>query len=332
MDKRILIAIALVALAVIVALIVRRPADITAPTEDLAAVPEEQRGYFQTLIDGIRSGGPPKDGIPAIDKPQYEGIAEADEWLQSNDIVFGLINEGEPVAYPQRIVVWHEIVNETIDGVPSSITYCPLTGTVIGFKNPSPDHSNPTLGVSGKLVNSNLIMYDRATDSYWPQIIGTSIIGSETSKRLEEFPITWTTWDRWKKKYPNTKVLTRDTGFFRNYGVGGDPYGSYLDESGYYFRGGSIFPPVHEDNRLEPKDVVVGMRDADRNAVAIVKDVLRDKKTMEVRLGDRTVVVTYDAELDFYSAADKDSGEIVNAFDSMWFPWVAYYPETQLIQ
>lgn len=332
MYKRILIAIVIVAVAVLIALVIRKQPTIPISEKDLSAIPEEQRDYFKTMVAAIRSGGPPKDGIPAVDKPKYESASSANEWLQPNDVVFGLLNDGKPFAYPQRIVVWHEIVNETVNGIPSSITYCPLTGTVIGFKNPAPDSSNPTLGVSGKLVNSNLIMYDRASDSYWPQILGKAVMGTETGNSLEEFPIVWTTWAKWKKKYPDTRVLTKNTGFFRDYGLGGDPYGSYLDETGYYFKGGSIFPPINEDDRLGPKDVVVGLRDIDRNAVAILKDTLRKKKKMDVALGDRTVTVTYDPELDFYAAADKETGETVNAFDSMWFPWFSYYPDTELIQ
>lgn len=326
--------IGILAVLVLVILVWRpfSPSTISVTEEQLATYPEEERDYVLSLVDGIRSGGPPKDGIPAVDEPQYESAASADAWLEANDVVFGVDYEGEVFAVPQRILVWHEIANETIGGDHLSITYCPLTGTAIGYKSPSLQAHDPSLGVSGKLVNSNLIMYDRATDSYWPQILGGAITGEEAGEQLDEFPIVWTTWEKWKTKYPETRVLSRETGFLRNYNQGGDPYGSYLDESGYYVADNLIFPPINESDALQNKEVVVGIRDAERNAVAIVKDVLRQQGEVSVELGNREVKVVYDEELDFYEARYVDNDEWINAFDAMWFAWYGYYPETQLIE
>jgi hypothetical protein len=176
-------------------------------------------------------------------------------------------------------------------------------------------------------------MYDRATDSYWPQIIGTAINGEAKGYRLSEFPIVWTTWEKWKNTHPSTKVLSKETGFIRNYEVGGDPYGSYvLDSKGYYTSDGIIFPVVNEDNRLSPKSVVIGIRDQQRNAVAVLKDYLRENKNIEVDLAGKTVIIDYDEKIDFYTAKIKESGEWINAFDAMWFSWAGYYPETELIK
>jgi hypothetical protein len=300
--------------------------------EQLFAYEEKDRDYFTSLVEGIRSGGPPKDGIPAVDIPKYETVMEADQWLLARDIVFGVDYEGEVFAVPQRILVWHEIMNETIGDEHVSITYCPLTGTAIGFKSPSPDAPDPTLGVSGKLVNSNLIMYDRSTDSYWPQILGAAIMGGEVGKSLEEFPVKWTTWEQWKDVYPDTRVLSRETGFLRNYNVGGDPYGSYLEGTGYYSSGSIIFSTVYTSDAVHPKTVVVGVRDGDRNAVAIVKDVLSELGEVTVELGGREIVLVYDELLDFYEARYTDTDEWINAFDAMWFAWYAYYPDTQLLE
>lgn len=300
---------------------------------------QDEKEYFSLLESNAISGGPPKDGIPAIENPKYQTAAEADTWLLPNDIVFGIDYKGFVVAYPQRILVWHEIANETIGEEQVSITYCPLTGTTFGFKGKFAPNVASTFGVSGKLVNSNLIMYDRATDSYWPQILAQAINGPAKGLRLEEFPIVWTTWEKWKKKFPNTKVLSRETGFFRNYGVGGDPYGSYLDSKGggflsgnYYTSDRTLFEPLHENGRLSPKTVVVGVRDKKGNAVAILKDTLRNKKLIEAPLGDKTLVITYDEELGAHSAQIKETGEWINSFDAMWFAWFAFYPDTELIK
>lgn len=295
----------------------------------LAMLSADDQAYYQELINGLRSGGPPKDGIPAIDNPVLESPAQADAWLQPNDVVFGVV-EGEDVyAVPQRILAWHEIVNLELGGETKLLTYCPLTGTAIGFHQDG-DESNPTLGVSGKLVNSNLVIYDRETDSYWPQVFGTAILGPETATAFNEFPVTWTTWDKWKTAHPETEVLSRETGFLRNYDQGGDPYGSYLDESGYYFTESLIFLPNHTDDRHSNKDVVVGVRDAERNALAIDKDVLRIEGEVTAALGNREVVVTYDDALDSHTARYADTGEWINSFDAMWFAWAAYYPDTDV--
>jgi len=293
--------------------------------------PERDR-FLSLLQESVASGGPPKDGIPAIDKPQYTSAAEADRWLLPEDVVFGVNHGGLVAAYPQRILVWHEITNETVGGEKISITYCPLTGTAIGYKGSVAPQTSSSFGVSGKLVNSNLVMYDRSTDSRWPQILGQAIDGRARGTRLEEFPVVWTTWEKWKGKHPDTRVLSQRTGFLRNYGRGGDPYGSYLGkDKGYYGSDQLLFRPIFEDARLHPKAVVVGVRDSAGNAVAIVKDRLRKEKKIELELGGRTVVVTYDAALDAHSVAIKGTSQWINAFDAMWFAWKGFYPDTQLL-
>jgi hypothetical protein len=297
------------------------------------ALPADEESFLSLLQKNVASGGPPKDGIPAIEKPQYTSAAEADKWLVPEDVVFGVDYGGLIAAYPQRILVWHEIANETLEAEKISVTYCPLTGTAIGFKGKVTPKDVSTFGVSGKLVNSNLIMYDRATDSWWPQILGKAIQGAARGAKLEEFPIVWTTWESWKKRHPDTKVLSQRTGFVRNYGKGGDPYGSYLGkDKGYYSSERLLFRPIVEDKQLHPKAVVVGVRDGAGNAAAILKDRLRKEKKMEIKLGDRTIVLTYDPELDFHSAALKGTGERINAFDAMWFAWKGFYPNTQLLR
>jgi hypothetical protein len=298
-----------------------------------APLSQEEEELLSLLQKNVASGGPPKDGIPAIDRPQYSSAAEADKWLLPEDIVFGVGYASLVAAYPQRILVWHEIANETVGNEKISITYCPLTGTAIGFKGRLGPQSFSTFGVSGKLVNSNLIMYDRSTDSQWPQILGKAIHGSSRGTRLEEFPIVWTTWEKWKKKHPDTRVLSQKTGFIRNYGKSGDPYGSYLGKNkGYYASEDLLFRPIFEDEQLPPKAVVAGVRDKAGNAAAILKDRLRREKKMELKLGKRTVVVTYEPGLDFYSAAIKETAERINAFDAMWFAWKGFYPDTQLLR
>src|SRR5919106_4571490 len=166
---------------------------------------------LEDFTKNIQSGGPPKDGIPPIDRPKYVSAAESEKFLKPNDIVFGLDYQGVVKAYPQKILVWHEIVNDEVKGEKIAITYCPLTGSAVGFRGRSRDGAMFTFGTSGKLVNSNLLMYDRETDSRWPQILGTAIDGKSKGAVLEEIPLVWTHWSRWRRRHPDTVVLSTDT-------------------------------------------------------------------------------------------------------------------------
>lgn len=298
------------------------------------------------------SGGPSKDGIPSIDDPAFVSADEASNALDPGDPVFGFATESEVKAYPQSILVWHEICNDVVDGTPVSVTYCPLTGTAMGF-----ERGETTFGVSGRLVNNNLIMYDRATETWWPQVLATSIPGPWNEEppiqSLKECRVIWTTWDRWVSKHPETQVLSRDTGYAKNYND--DPYGSYNPRRGYYSPEASpMFSALSADDRLQPKTAVVGARTAG-GAAAFKKSKLRDAKLVEGNLGGTPVVATYEPDLDTgYVFQNPDgeqfeyrNGEVVDgtgdahspealpleralAFDAMWFAWIGFYPDTTL--
>ncbi|WP_435178814.1 DUF3179 domain-containing protein [Halorussus sp. AFM4] len=299
---------------------------------------------LKELQNEVVSGGPPKDGIPSIDEPKFTGAAEADERLQPGDIVFGVAKGKDVKAYPQYILVWHEIANDTLDGTPVSVTYCPLTGTAMGFKR-----GETTLGVSGDLLNNNLVMYDRATDSRWPQMLATAIEGTHEGKSLQEFRLVWTTWKQWKQRHPDTEVLSEDTGYIRDYGR--DPYGTYNPRGGYYASSNTLFDRLQDDNRYPLKKVVIGVR-TPTDATAFVKDSLRKKGVITGTLGNAPVAAVYDSTLDtgyVYRVPDAasvnyDDGDVVAdgavyppadlpfdrvyGYDAMWFAWVGMYPNT----
>ena len=298
------------------------------------------------------SGGPPKDGIPSIDDPSFVSADAVADRLDPGDPVFGLARDGEVKAYPQSILVSHEICNDVVGGTPVSVTYCPLTGTAMGF-----ERGDTTFGVSGRLVNNNLIMYDRGTETWWPQVLATSIPGpwneAPGTKSLSEFRLVWTTWGKWTDAHPDTQVLSFDTGFAKNYSR--DPYGAYNPRSGYYEDDASpMFPALNTDTRLKPKRVVIGSRTAE-GAVAFDKRTLRAEKLLEGELAGSPVVAAYHPELDTgyvfrnpedrrfeyrdgrvvddagdtYAAAELPTAELY-AFDAMWFAWSGFYPETTL--
>ncbi|WP_144926503.1 DUF3179 domain-containing protein [Halorubrum salsamenti] len=317
------------------------------------------------LEEASRSGGPPPDGIPAIEDPQFAEATDPPASLDDGDPVFGVVLDGEAKAYPQSVLVWHEIVNDVIGGTPVSVTYCPLTGTAQGFHR-----GGTTFGVLGRLINANLVMFDRATERWWPQMLATRITGDDPGDHLAEFQVVWTTWERWRSVHSETVVLTEDTGFARNYGT--DPYGGYNPRSGYYASDGFLFPPLAEDDRITPKTVVVGMRSAN-GAVAVRKETLREERLVEFDVGGVRHAAVYDESLDTgYVYRVGSGGESGNgsegsdgadaeaatlswgdgdvavdgdvhapdslpfereiAFDAMWFAWYGYYPMTDLHQ
>jgi hypothetical protein len=163
--------------------------------------------------------------------------------------------------------------NDVVESTPVSVTYCPLTGTAMGF-----DRGSTTFGVSGRLVNNNLIMYDRATETWWPQVLATAVPGpwnpEPPLRSLREFRVIWTTFERWRSAHPDTVVLSRETGFAKNYDR--DPYGAYNPRRGYYGPAAEpLFGTLNDDGRLPPKAVVIGARSS-TGAVAFAKDRLRD--------------------------------------------------------
>ncbi|MCU4802439.1 DUF3179 domain-containing protein [Halobacteria archaeon HArc-gm2] len=300
------------------------------------------------LRDASQSGGPSKDGIPSIDDPRFV-VPGAVDFLDAGDPVFGVARDGVAKAYPQKILVAHEIVNDELAGIPVSVTYCPLTGTVQGF-----ERGETTFGVSGRLINNNLVMYDRATETWWPQILATSIPGPWNEdppiRSLREFRLIWTTWGRWRDAHPETAVLSTDTGYAGNYAR--DPYGSYNPAGGYYRNANLLFPVTNDDDRYDHKTVFMGARTPD-GAVAVRKRTLREEKLATGTLGDTPVIAVYDPRYDtgyvYLNPDDRpyeyDDGSVVSAegiehqpdalplkrvhtFDAMWFAWAAYYPET----
>lgn len=176
-------------------------------------------------VDEVKDGGPGKDGIPSIDDPIFTDVNGVDpSILKDDDLVMGIVKNGEVKAYPYPIMNWHEIVNDKFNGEPITINYCPLTGTSFAWDSKS-GGSETTFGVSGLLYNNNLILYDRRTDSNWAQLSLKAVNGAQIGEKPILSNVVETDWKTWKTLYPNTKVLTSDTGFDRPYNV--YPYGDY---------------------------------------------------------------------------------------------------------
>lgn len=225
------------------------PPGAATPTEEAVTIMETD-GVLHTIpLEKIKSGGPPKDGIPSIDEPVFVAAADAD-FLSDSDTVIGLNLNGDARAYPLLILVWHEIVNDEVGGIPVAVTYCPLCYTSQVFERVIQGEA-VEFGTTGKLYQSNLLMYDRLTDTYWSQVLGTAVKGPLSGDRLERVPFDIVSWGDWKVLHPETVVLSTDTGHIRSYGV--DPYGTYYTDPRI------IFPVDNPDDRMHPKEIVIGL-------------------------------------------------------------------------
>ncbi len=189
--------------------------------------------------DEVLSGGPPKDGIPALDTPRFVTVNEADAWLKPNEPVIYFQVGSDARAYPIQILIWHEIVNDTVGGVPVAVTFCPLCNTAIVFER-TVSGRVLDFGTTGRLRFSNLLMYDRQTESWWQQAIGQAIIGQLTGTMLVSRPAAIISWATFKTAHPDGQVLSRDTGYDRPYGQ--NPYQGYdnVNQSPFLYSG----PPI----------------------------------------------------------------------------------------
>ena len=175
-------------------------------------------------LEEIVSGGPPKDGIPAIDRPRFESVREAGRWLKGTDPLMIVENGGVTKAYPLGILIWHEIVNDVVGGLPVAVTFCPLCNTALVFDRRL-DGRLLDFGTTGRLRHSDLVMYDRQTESWWQQVTGDAIVGSLVGSELQRVPSNTLAWNTARELYPEMLVLSRETGYDRSYGR--NPYAGY---------------------------------------------------------------------------------------------------------
>ncbi len=233
--------------------------------------------------DEILSGGPPRDGIPSIDDPQFISQDEATEWLAGNEPVVAVEFNGDARAYPLQILTWHEIVNDTVGDIPVIITFCPLCNSAIVFDR-TLEGEPVEFGTSGLLRNSDLIMYDRKTDSLWQQFTGEAIIGDAVGTTLTFLPSSLISFDDFRAAYPEGTILSRDTGMARSYGR--NPYAGY-DEIGnnpFLFRGDL-------DERLAAVERVVTISLDDNIEIAYPLTTLSEMGTINDTQGNIDLVV-----------------------------------------
>lgn len=305
--------------------------------------------------------------IPSINIPVFLSVREASMILEARDPVFVVPLPDGVRIYPQKILVWHEVVNEVVKGEPYCVTYSPLSGCLAVY-NARVDNQNLIMDAEGRLYNSNTILIDRNTGSLWSQLLGMAFEGPLRGSGLRIIPCYWTTWSYAREVYPDAKVLQAPRGGWRNYNR--DPYGSYLTPGNYYDDERILYPLTRLDSRLSAKTQVLGL-EIDNNFLAVDIDYIRRVKVVNFYSGLTPLVALYDARLDvarvfvrnvweghspalftLQDGAIRDvqtrsewnldgrcvKGNLEGAsmeqkfgIYAFWFAWAAFNPETELV-
>jgi hypothetical protein len=266
----------------------------------------------------ILSGGPPRDGIPSIDSPKFIRPEQAD-YMRPEDIVISLTHGSETRAYPLRILVWHEIANDRIENLKVAVTYCPLCGTAMAFDR-TVGGRELTFGVSGLLYQSDVLMYDRKTESLWSQLAMKAVAGPLVNTELKWLPSEHLTWEAWNRKFPDGKVLSTNTGHARDYTS--SPY------QGYESVEEIMFPVPQQRRELPNKEWVLGVV-LDGEAKAYPVEQLPPNTRLEDELGGEKMTVSYDPSSRRPEVLDE-SGNAIPYVMVYWFAWQAFYPDTEL--
>ncbi len=270
-------------------------------------------------IEYIKDGGPPRDGIPSIDQPKFLAVQEA-SYLRDSDRVIGVLYNRVKKAYPVKILNFHEIVNDQFDDHPVVITFCPLCGSGMAF-NAQIAGSAKTFGVSGLLYNSDVLLYDRQTESLWSQISGEAVAGSLVSTSLEMIQTQFVTWSEWKKNYPFSEVLSTETGYQRDYSI--DPYPTYYESESVWF------PVENESDLYHPKTRILGIQVNGKYKAYPFPELDKAGKLVVDQFNGTEINIRFSKknQTAFLVAPSENK---VHATTLFWFAWVAFFPDTEV--
>lgn len=289
-----------------------------AASSSAAAGPPTLNGFVldpRTIdVEEIRAGGPPRDGIPALDAPDH-GPPERADWPDDVTVI-GVVRNGEARAYPVPILDWHELVNDTLGSEPILVSYCPLCGTGMVFDRRVSGEVKH-YGVSGLLYRSDMLLYDRESESLWSQIAATAVTGPAQGQRLELVRSRMMSLRQWRSLQPGTTVLTRETGHRRDYSRG--PYGNYGTSRRLFF--GTDYDP-----RYHPKTPTLGLRVPGGPERAYpASELVRAGGSADEQFAGHPVRVAYDADTQVFEVTAPAAVEVIEGY---WFAWSAFHPDT----
>jgi len=268
-------------------------------------------------LEKVLDGGPGKDGISSLTNPKFVSVKEAGK--NTKDDVDGIaVSFGKAVKfYPYSIMVWHEIVNDVVGGKSLTITFCPLCGSAIVF-DAEINGKAELFGVSGKLYESNLLMYDKSTESLWSQSIGTAVVGDRTGEKLSVYPSQVVSFKTLKEKWPHAEVLSTDTGYNRNYAF--YPYGDYDNNDNLYF------PVSIEDSRFPAKEIMFVVNVYDKSVAFPVKQLSGSSASVDID-GNKVTGAIIGGEIIVKNA----TGNMLPGYHEMWFSWATHHQEDGVV-
>ena len=266
--------------------------------------------------EDILRGGPPRDGIPAIDKPVFISTTEAD--LAGNDRVMGVHFKGIARAYPIRMLNRHEIVNDVFDQTGVVVSYCPLCGSGVVFLLPAGERGD-TFGVSGLLYNSDVLLYDRASESLWSQLMLQAVSGQRRGETLTLLAATHTTWGEWQKRYPATLLLSEASAPGLSYK--NNPYADYENSAQLWF------PVQQKSAALGMKERVLGLSINGVDKAYPYSELSQSAAEFEDRVGGQKVRLVWSEASQSAYALDSE-GQQLPSVTAYWFAWFSFHPQT----
>lgn len=286
---------------------------------------ETRNGFdiSQALIPSqeIHHGGPTKDGIPALDTPSFVTASNAG-FLQDKDPVLGIMRKGISKAYPIKIMNWHEVVNDVFDDEHITVTFCPLCGTGMAF-TAQQDGQTLHFGVSGLLYNNDVLLYDRATQSLWSQLLTQAISGPLKGEKLSPIVIEHTRWAHWRQTHPNTLVLSDNTGFSRDYQR--NPYVDYDNSPTIYF------PVSAQSEQFPAKERVLGLTLNGQYKAYPFSELSHGNEKIIDNFAGQKITVHFNKKAQSAKVFDNQ-GQALPSTTSFWFAWYAFHPETKIYQ
>ncbi len=287
------------------------------------AAAESKNGFVldDALVpaEEILQGGPGRDGIRSLDYPAFIPADDA-SFLKSKDRILGIEINGVARAYPIRILNYHEIVNDAFAGNAIVVTYCPLCNSGIAF-DATVNRVRLEFGVSGLLYNSDVLLYDRQTGSLWSQIEQTAVTGVMRGTKLAAIPLTHTTWRDWRERYPETEVLSNETGFRRDYKTN-----PYLD---YSRAGGLMFPVAQENSKYRRKSMVLGLELDGHFKAYPFSELSKSPQEFVDEFQGQSFEVHYDRKNQTARIVGENGDEWPTLI-SYWFAWYAFHPATEI--
>ncbi len=266
--------------------------------------------------DQIRSGGPPKDGIPSLTDPKTATVEDA-KYADGDRMVVVTVGDATR-AYPIKVLNWHEAINDKLGEVPIAVIYCPLCDSVSVVDRRMGD-ATLEFGISGLLYNSNVLLYDRKHNALWSQVGLEAVSGPHAGESLKHLPWSITTFERLKKTHPKASVVTTETGHRRDYAR--NPYARYFATDRL------MFPVAQHDHRLKHKDPVVGVQVGDHTKAYPVDRIVKAGGKVIDRLGDHKITLKAD---DAGNVAVIEAPAEARTVHTFWFAWVAFHPKTEL--